>query len=140
MNNTVNSHLARAFLVKVPNVTIARNSIIGSCDTAIKLGAELSWNESGPVYNVLIEDNYIYDCGHNNSNEDYPSCVSLSTEASECPPFVNHHIEIRNNVFDTNKRIAVLLKDGEFINVSNNKVSYGNYVRIENCRNVEVIK
>ncbi|MCH5215833.1 MAG: hypothetical protein J1F10_02745 [Muribaculaceae bacterium] len=140
VNNTVNSHLARAFLVKVPNVTIARNSIIGSCDTAIKLGAELSWNESGPVYNVLIEDNYIYDCGHNNSNEDYPSCVSLSTEAPECPPFVNHHIEIRNNVFDTNKRIAVLLKDGEFINVSNNKVSYGNYVRIENCRNVEVIK
>ncbi|MDE5646432.1 MAG: hypothetical protein K2I57_01200, partial [Muribaculaceae bacterium] len=79
LNNTVNSHLARAFLVKAPNVTIARNSIIGSCETAIKLGAELGWNESGPAYNVLVEDNYISGCGYNGGAAT-PACVTLSTE------------------------------------------------------------
>ena len=54
--NSVDSHLARAFLVKSPNVTIRNNRINASTQTAIKLGAELGWNESGPVDNVLIED------------------------------------------------------------------------------------
>lgn len=137
LNNTVNSHLARAFLVKAPNVTIAHNSIIGSCETAIKLGAELGWNESGPAYNVLVEDNYISGCGYNGGVAT-PSCVTLSTEASETPPFVNHHIVIRNNVFDTDKPVAVLLKDGEDIQVLDNKATRKNYVRIENCRNLTI--
>ncbi|MDE6094166.1 MAG: hypothetical protein K2F61_05235, partial [Muribaculaceae bacterium] len=137
LNNTVNSHLARAFLVKAPNVTIARNSIIGSCETAIKLGAELGWNESGPAYNVLVEDNYISGCGYNGGAAT-PACVTLSTEASERPPFVNHHIVVRNNVFDTDKPVAVLLKDGEDIQVLDNKATRKNYVKIENCRNVTI--
>ncbi|MDE6543127.1 MAG: right-handed parallel beta-helix repeat-containing protein [Muribaculaceae bacterium] len=137
VDNTVNSHLARAFLVKAPNTTIARNSIIGSCETAIKLGAELGWNESGPAYNVLIEDNYISGCGYNGGAAT-PACVTLSTEASETPPFVNHHIVIRNNVFDTDKPVAVLLKDGEDIKVLDNKATRKNYVKLENCRNVTI--
>lgn len=136
-NNTVNSHLARAFLVKAPNTTIARNSIIGSCETAIKLGAELGWNESGPAYNVLIEDNYISGCGYN-GGDDTPACVTLSTEALETPPYVNHHIVIRNNVFDTDKPVAVLLRDGENIQVLDNKATRKNYVKIDNCRNVTI--
>lgn len=137
LNNTVNSHLARAFLVKAPNVTIAHNSIIGSCETAIKLGAELGWNESGPAYNVLVEDNYISGCGYN-GGPDVPSCVTLSTEASERPPFVNHHIVIRNNIFDTDKPVAVLLKDGEHIEVYDNKATRTGYVRTDNCRNITI--
>lgn len=137
LNNTVNSHLARAFLVKAPNVTIAHNSIIGSCETAIKLGAELGWNEGGPAYNVLIEDNYISGCGYN-GGANTPSCVTLSTEASERPPFVNHHIVIRNNIFDTDKPVAVLLKDGEYIEVYDNKATRKDYVRTENCRNLTI--
>lgn len=137
LNNTVNSHLARAFLVKAPNVTIAHNSIIGSCETAIKLGAELGWNESGPAYNVLVEDNYISGCGYN-GGIDVPSCVTLSTEASERPPFVNHHIVIRNNIFDTDKPVAVLLKDGEHIEVYDNKATRTGYVRTDNCRNITI--
>lgn len=137
LNNTVNSHLARAFLVKAPNVTIAHNSIIGSCETAIKLGAELGWNESGPAYNVLIEDNYISGCGYNGGAKT-PSCVTLSTEASEQPPYVNHHIVIRNNIFDTDKPVAVLLKDGEYIEVYDNKATRKDYVRTDNCRNLTI--
>ena len=137
LNNSVSSHLARSFLVKGHDVVIARNNIIGATETAIKLGAELGWNESGPAYNVLIEDNYISGCGYN-GNPANPSCVMLSTEASETAPYVNHNILIRNNVFDTDKATAILLKDGENIKVLDNKVNRKNYVRIENCRNITI--
>lgn len=143
--NSVDSHLARAFLVKSPDVTIARNRITGSTGTAIKLGAELGWNESGPVDNVLIEDNYISDCGYDGNN-DVPACITLSTEASERPPFVNRNIVIRNNILDSSKPVLILLKDAENISVKDNLVPQSftdgknkhSYVKIENCRSVNL--
>ncbi|MBD5180497.1 MAG: hypothetical protein HDT01_04280 [Bacteroidales bacterium] len=139
--NSVDSHLARAFLVKSPNVTIRNNRIYGSTQTAIKLGAELGWNESGPVDNVLIENNYITGCGYD-AGENTPSCITLSTEASQTPPHVNRNIVIRNNVFDSDRPVAILLKDGEHITVSNNVFhpTFGTKlpIVIENCDNVTV--
>ena len=142
--NSVDSHLARAFLVKSPNVTIRGNHITGSTQTAIKLGAELGWNESGPVDNVLIEDNYISGCGYD-ASEKTPSCITLSTEASQTPPFVNRNITIRNNVFDTDRPVAILLKDGADITISDNlfpqtldNKESAAPVTIENCTNVTI--
>ncbi|MDE6077365.1 MAG: right-handed parallel beta-helix repeat-containing protein, partial [Muribaculaceae bacterium] len=145
--NSVDSHLARAFLVKSPNVTIRNNRINASTQTAIKLGAELGWNESGPVDNVLIEDNYISGCGYD-ASDNVPSCITLSTEASKTPPFVNRNIVIRNNIFDSEKPVAILLKDGENITLSDNLFTYGtpnspdspqrSRVKIENCRNISI--
>ena len=145
--NSVDSHLARAFLVKSPNVTIRNNRINASTQTAIKLGAELGWNESGPVDNVLIEDNYISGCGYD-ASDNVPSCITLSTEASKTPPFVNRNIVIRNNIFDSEKPVAILLKDGENITLSDNLFTSGtpnspaspqtSRVKIENCRNISI--
>lgn len=137
IDNAVGSHLARAFLVKAPEVYIARNYITGSCNAAIKLGAELSWNEAGPVSNVLIEDNYISGCGHS-ANPHAPSGVMLSTEASQTPPQVNRNITIRNNVFDSDKPLVILLKDASNVLVENNSVNQKDYVKIDNCSNVSI--
>ncbi|MBE6209822.1 MAG: hypothetical protein E7128_06280 [Rikenellaceae bacterium] len=136
-NNSVHSHLARSFLIKSRDVVIANNSISGSTLTAIKLGAELGWRESGPAENVLVENNYITGCGYV-SGVDAPSCITLSTEAQELPPYLNRNIVIRNNVFDTDKRVAVLLKDAENVVVSNNMAPRPDYVKVENCQNVEI--
>lgn len=139
--NSVDSHLARAFLVKSPNVTIRNNRIMASTQTAIKLGAELGWNESGPVDNVLIENNYISGCGYDTA-EGVPSCITLSTEASKTPPFVNRNILIRNNIFDSDSPIAILLKDGENITVTNNLFTGDNdptdRIKLENTRNITI--
>jgi hypothetical protein len=137
LNNSVHSHLARSFLIKSRDVVIAGNSIHHSTLTAIKLGAELGWRESGPAENVLVENNYISGCGYV-SGSDAPSCITLSTEALECPPYLNRNIVIRNNVFDTDKRVAVLLRDAENVEVSNNMSPRLDYVRIENCQNINV--
>ncbi len=137
LNNSVHSHLARSFLIKSRDVVIAGNSIQNSTLTAIKLGAELGWRESGPAENVLVENNYITGCGYV-SGADAPSCVTLSTEALERPPYLNRNIVIRNNVFDTESRVAVLLRDAENVEVSNNMTTHPNYVRIENCQNIKI--
>lgn len=139
LNNSVHSHLARSFLVKSRDVVIAGNCILNSTITAIKLGAELSWRESGPAENVLVEKNYITGCGYA-MDDSVPSCITLSTEAQELPPCLNRNIVIRNNVFDTEKPIAVLLKDAENVVVANNTTGKKNYVTTENCRNVKVIE
>jgi polygalacturonase len=136
-NNSVHSHLARSFLIKSRDVVIANNCISGSTLTAIKLGAELGWKESGPAENVLVENNYITGCGYV-SGADAPSCITLSTEAQEQPPYLNKNIVIRNNVFDTEKRVAVLLKDAENVVVGNNMTSHSDYVKVENCQNIEI--
>ncbi len=139
--NSVDSHLARAFLVKSPNVTIRNNRINGSTQTAIKLGAELGWNESGPVENVLIEDNYISGCGYD-AAEGVPSCITLSTEASQTPPFVNRNILIRYNIFDSDRPIVILLKDAENVTVTNNLFTGNNdpadRIKLENTRNITI--
>lgn len=137
LNNSVHSHLARSFLIKSRDVVIARNCILNSTITAIKFGAELSWRESGPAENVLVEENYITGCGYA-ASDDTPSCITLSTEALVTPPQLNRNIVIRNNVFDTEKPTAVLLKDARDVVVENNTVQSKDYVRIENCRNVTI--
>lgn len=137
LNNSVHSHLARSFLIKSRDVVIAGNCILNSVQTAIKLGAELSWRESGPAENVLVEDNYITGCGYAGGSGT-PSCITLSTEARERPPFLNKNIVIRNNVFDTDKEIAILLKDAENIVIKNNMVNKKDFVKMENCNNVKI--
>ncbi|MBQ8735048.1 MAG: hypothetical protein IJY75_03600, partial [Bacteroidaceae bacterium] len=136
-NNSVHSHLARSFLIKSRDVIIAKNCILNSTITAIKLGAELGWRESGPAENILVEENYITGCGYA-AGADVPSCITLSTEARELPPHLNKNIVIRNNVFDTDKAVAVLLKDAENILVENNMANKKDYVRMENCNNVKI--
>ena len=136
-NNSVHSHLARSFLIKSRDVVIAKNCILNSTITAIKLGAELSWRESGPAENVLVEENYITGCGYA-AGASTPSCITLSTEARELPPYLNKNIVIRNNVFDTDKDVAILLKDAENIVVENNMANKKDYVKMENCQNVTV--
>ena len=136
-NNSVHSHLARSFLIKSRDVIIAKNCILNCTQTAIKLGAELGWRESAPAENVIVEDNYITGCGYA-SGANAPSCITLSTEARQRPPFLNKNIIIRNNVFDTDKNVAVLLKDAENIVVENNMANKTDYVKIENCQNIEI--
>ena len=136
-NNSVHSHLARSFLIKSRDVIIAKNCILNSTITAIKLGAELGWRESGPAENVLVEENYITGCGYA-AGPNVPSCITLSTEARERPPFLNKNIVIRNNVFDTDKNVAILLKDVENVVVENNMANKKDYVKMDNCQNIKI--
>lgn len=137
VNNTVGSHLGRSFLIKTPTAHIARNTIYNSSMTAIKLGGELSWHESGPVHDVVIEDNVIYNCSRDNGPSE-ASCIMTSTESPETPPQANRNIVIRNNIFVTDKPTAILLQDARDVVIENNFINSDNYVKQINCSNVTI--
>lgn len=135
-DNTANAHLARGFLIKTPNAYIARNTMTNCMRTAIKLGGEISWREAGPVHDVIIEDNYIYNCCTDDRND--ASCVLTSTEATQTPEPPNRNIIIRNNIFFTQNPIAIKLQDARDVKIENNLVNKPDYVQQINCKNVTI--
>ena len=137
LNNTVYYHNARAFLLKVPHSVVSGNRIEHSLLTAIKLGAEMSWREGGPVEYALVENNYISHCGEG-GGDGTASCVMVGSEAQKTPPYINRNIIIRNNVFDSPKPFAILLQDAENVEIKNNVTAKPSYVKSEHSRNVRV--
>lgn len=137
INNRASYANARAFLLKVPHNVITGNYIEHSTHTAIKLGGELSWREASPVESALIENNYISECGEA-VGEGTASCVMVSTEARKTPPYVNRNIIIRNNVFHSRQRYAILLQDAENVLIENNRIQATDYVRQDHCRQVTI--
>lgn len=137
LNNRASYANARAFLLKVPHCVIAGNYIEHSTHTAIKLGGELSWREAGPVESALIEGNYISGCGEA-VGEGTASCVMVSTEARKTPPYVNRNIIIRNNVFHSRQRYAILLQDADNVLIEHNRINSSDYVRQDHCRQVTI--
>ena len=63
VNCKVESHLARAVLVKTRNVLIENNTFYGGTGTAIHIGAEGDWKEGAGSQNVIVRNNRITACG-----------------------------------------------------------------------------
>lgn len=136
LNNTVYYHNGRAFLLKARDVVVRGNTVMNNTMTAIKLGAEMSWHEAGPVEHAVIENNYF--SGSNTNSTDGPSCVMVGIEAPGTPPCLNRNILIRNNIFNTNCKTAILLQDAENVVIRDNVINRKDYVKEVNCRNVTV--
>lgn len=123
-NNTVKSHLARAFLIKSKNVLINKNVIQNSTGTAIQLGAEAGWRESGPVENVLIENNWISGCGYAQGTQGASSGISVAVSGvKEKTGLLNKNILIRNNVIEAVNEHAIAIEDAEDVQIVNNDIS-----------------
>lgn len=136
VNNTVRSHLARAYLIKSKNVVIRGNTIQQSSGTAIQLGAELNWRESGPVENVLIEDNYIINSGYGQGTQDGTAInVDVSSVTSK-PAFLNKNIIIRNNIIQAVGKRAIYVRGAKNVQILNNKIEgVGEPIVIEHSEN-----
>ena len=123
LNNTVRSHMARAYLIKTGNVRIAGNAIYESSGTAIQLGAEASWRESGPVQNVLIENNWIVGCGYDQgAQRGTVICAEVNGIRAKAD-LVNSNIVIRNNVIEAIGENAIYISDTKGIEIYNNEIT-----------------
>lgn len=122
VNNTVRSHLARAYLIKARNVVIRGNTIQQSSGTAIQLGAELNWRESGPVENVLIEDNYIINSGYGQGTQDGTAINVDVSSVKSIPPLLNKNIIIRNNIIQAVGKRAIYVRGARNVQILNNKI------------------
>src|SRR5690606_17821180 len=107
LNSTVRSYSATAYRIMTDSVYIARNTIQQSSGTAIQLGAERSWRESGPVAHIVVEKNWIVDCGYGHGIQK-GSAINVDVSGVDGkPPLLNTDIIIQNNVIQTQGQMAI---------------------------------
>lgn len=136
LNNVDDYNNGRAFLLKARDV-IVRGNKIGRCTlSAIKLGAELSWHEAGPVEQVVVEDNDIRGAGTDNGYR--ATGVMVTTESPQTPPHVNRNILIRNNYIEGSHPTAILLHDAQDVEISGNTFAGGHEIVQKNCRDLRL--
>lgn len=139
LNNTVRSHMARAFLIKTGNVKIKGNVIQNSSGSAIQLGAEGGWRESGPVENVLIENNWFVNCGYGHGVQ---RGTAISVEVSGIrskADKLNRNIVIKNNVIQAVGDNAIYVSDTDGVEIKNNKISGSKKaILVRNSQNINM--
>ena len=135
-NNKVAYNNARAFLLKARDISVLGNDITRCTLSAIKLGPELSWREAGPVEHVLIQGNRIH---HTGTADGYrASCIMLTSEAPQTPPHINRGIEIRDNYFQSDRPVSILLQDTEDIVITGNDFIGSSGIEQYNCDNITI--
>lgn len=100
-----NSHFERTntrgiLITTRKKVRIENNRFVRTGMHAILIANDASsWYESGPVTDVLIQNNRFEECGYN--SEPGNAVISIAPENHELEPnqFVHHNIRIRNNYF-----------------------------------------
>ena len=136
LNNVDDYNNARAFLLKARDVVV-RGNRIGRCTlSAIKLGAELSWHEAGPVERVVVEDNDIRGAGTDGGYR--ATGIMVTTESPQTPPHVNRNILIRNNRIEGIHPTAILLHDAQDVEIYGNTFVGGHDIIQRNCRDIRL--
>lgn len=139
INNTVRSHMARAFLIKTRDVRISGNVIQNSSGTAIQLGAESGWRESGPVENVLIEHNLITGCGYGHGRQKGTAISVEVNGVQETSGKINKNVIIQNNVIEGEGNTAIYVSATQGIRIENNEISGSQKaISIENSESIKV--
>ncbi|MDR2955515.1 MAG: hypothetical protein LBV43_10570 [Prevotella sp.] len=138
-NNTVRSHMARAYLIKTKNVHIKGNVIQNSSGTAIQLGAEASWREGFPVENVLIENNWFINCGYGHGRQRGTAINvevnGVRTKAEK----LNKNIVIKNNTIQAVGETAIYISDSDGVQIMNNEIQGAKKaVQVNNSENIEI--
>ena len=136
LNNVDEYNNGRAFLLKARNVVVRGNQIGRSTLSAIKLGAELSWHEAGPVEHVVVEDNDIRGAGTDNGYR--ATGIMVTTESPQTPSHVNHDIRIRNNYIEGSHSTAILLHDAQDVEIYGNTFAGGHEIVQKNCRDIRL--
>ncbi|MBF0650850.1 right-handed parallel beta-helix repeat-containing protein [Dysgonomonas sp. GY75] len=139
LNNTVRSHMARAFLIKTRNVRIAGNVVQSSSGSAIQLGAEAGWREGAPVENVVIENNWFIDCGYGHGRQSGSTISAEVNGIRKTTDRLNKNIIIRNNVIQAVGETAIYISDTDGVEIRDNEISGSNKaIQVKNSVNVDI--
>ena len=136
LDNVDDYNNGRAFLLKARDVVVRDNRIGRSTLSAIKLGAELSWHEAGPVEHVVVENNDIRGAGTDSGYR--ATGIMVTTESPETPPHVNRNILIRNNYIEGSHPTAILLHDAQDVEIYDNIFAGGHEIQQSNCSNIRL--
>lgn len=153
---TMRKSRARAILLQTHNVTVEDCRFIGMAISTIIVSPDmLTWNEMGPMENLVIRNNVFERCGNaartvcggiiiGNSHNDY------SKDENPCPAGMHRNITIENNMFINVDSPAISAWSVDNLKINNNVIfepiecynvnreSAPNYIIIKNCENVEL--
>ncbi len=103
---TVRNNRARSLLISVPGKIVIRNNTLSSEMACIAIGGEAnSWAESGPVNDLLIEENLFKDCCTSESNQ---SVIQIAPSIRKLVDTAFYHSNIRiirNDIQHFDKKI-----------------------------------
>jgi hypothetical protein len=119
----VTSHLARAFLLKTRHIEVVDNTILRRSGSAIQLGAEAGWRESGPVEHVRILRNRIVECGYGHGTQ-HGTAVNVDVNGIQGKADrLNRDIVIRDNVIEGVGKTAIYVADATGVDIGNNRIT-----------------
>jgi len=124
-NNYVANTRSRGFAIKAYDGKLVHNTIKSTGMSAILVKTEMDegWNESGPVWNLLIENNLIENSGfYTGSILHSPINISGDGQMTSDPQFLLHNnITIRNNVIrDRGTGYAINVNGAQNVTITNN--------------------
>ncbi|RED65481.1 S-layer homology domain-containing protein [Cohnella phaseoli] len=124
-NNYIDNNRSRGLLVKAFDGKIAHNTLKNNGMSAILVKSEIEdgWSESGPVWNLLIENNLIENSGfYTGSVLHSPINISGDGQMTSDPQYLLHkHITIRNNVIrNRNTMYAINVNGAQDVTIEGN--------------------
>lgn len=143
VNCKVESHLARAVLVKTRHVLIENNSFYGGTGTAIHIGAEGDWHEGAGSQNVIIRNNIITACGRGDGTNDGACGIAVNVKAPmNTVPGIHKNIRIEGNtIIGENSFVGISIQGADKVTIIDNKISGCNEeVLVKWSSNVDVQK
>jgi hypothetical protein len=125
VNCKVESHLARAVLVKTRDVLIENNTFFGGTGTAIHIGAEGDWCEGPGSEAVVVRNNTITACGRGDGTNDGACAVAINVKAADKSiPGIHKNIVIENNIIEGDDAyVGISVQGAEDVEIRNNQIA-----------------
>jgi hypothetical protein len=99
---TARNNRARGFLITTRGKVLIENNHVSASGAAIKISGDTNnWFESGPVREILIQNNYFHDCNYGPWGK---AVIIIDPEIEKkyrSEHYFHKNITIRDNVFDT---------------------------------------
>lgn len=131
----------RGTLVTTPRkVVIANNTYDHTGMSAILIAADaMDWYESGPVCDVVIENNHFIGCAYNGGHHDAVIAIEPSNRIISKKIPVHQNIRIINNTFDTWGNCVIYAKSTKGLTIKGNTINGTpdtEAIQLEGCSNV----
>ena len=139
----VESHLARAVLIKTRNVVISNCRFTESTGTAVHIGAEGWWHEGPGSANVVIRNNTMIRCGRGDGTKKGAAGIAVTVECDYPENSFVHHTLL----FEGNRIEGEGAECGIYVSGASDVVIHDNLISgckqpviVENSKEVSITK
>ncbi|MEN7551034.1 right-handed parallel beta-helix repeat-containing protein [Rapidithrix thailandica] len=121
----IQSHLARAVLIKTRNVLIEHNTFQNTTGTGIHIGAEGDWQEGVAAADVVVRNNRIIHCGRGDGTQNGACGITVNVKAENTKvPGLHKRLLFEHNIIEgENAECGIFISGAEDVTIRNNEIS-----------------